>query len=313
MMPQVVYVGMDVAKATLDLCALGTQGSVVRQCSNNSKGHQALVTWLATFGLVQVVCEATGGYERAAVQALQQAGCAVSVLNPRLVRDFARSLGYLAKTDRLDARILAEYGRRLTPRATAPTTPAQQQLALWVARRRQLVEMSHMERCRLQQTDDPVLRRAIQSLLRTLAQQLKRVHLALQKLVDATPALARAVAILRTVRGVGQLTALTLLATLPELGQLNRRQIAALTGVAPFNHDSGQHHGRRLIWGGRADARKALYMAALVAAFKNPTYQAFYQRLRGAGKPGKLALTAVMRKLICHLNAILKIQLHVAP
>ena len=155
-----------------------------------------------------------------------------------------------------------------------------------------------MERCRLQQTDDPVLRRAIQSLLRTLAQQLKRVHLALQKLVDATPALARAVAILRTVRGVGQ---------------LNRRQIAALTGVAPFNHDSGQHHGRRLIWGGRADARKALYMAALVAAFKNPTYQAFYQRLRGAGKPGKLALTAVMRKLICHLNAILKIQLQVAP
>ena len=313
MMQPVVYAGMDVSKATLDLCVPGTQGVTERQLTNDPKGCKALVAWLVPLGPVQVICEVTGGYERAAVQALQQAGFVVSVLNPRLVRDFARSLGLLAKTDRLDARILAEYGRRLTPRPTPPTSPEQRQLELWIARRRQLLGMAQMEGCRLQQTDDPALRRAIRSLLHAIARQRQRVDLALKKLLAASPAWSRAVAVLRTVKGVGQLTAITLLATLPELGLLNRRQIAALTGVAPFNHDSGQFRGRRIIWGGRPDARKALYMAALVAAFKNPTYQAFYQRLRAAGKPGKLALTAVMRKLIVHLNAILKIQLQAPP
>lgn len=297
-----VHAGVDVSKDTLDASAPLRK----RSFANSVQGHRALVAALLRLGPVHVVCEATGGYERALVDALHQAGVPVSVINPRQVRDFARSQGRLAKTDRIDAQVLADYGQAIQPKPTPPCSAEQRQLEQWITRRRQLVDMLQMERCRLEQTSDAALRRAIRSVVRTIEVQIRRVEQQLHKLLEATPAWARAVKHLCAVKGVGLITALSLLAALPEIGQLNRRQAAALAGLAPFNRDSGKARGRRMIGGGRPDVRQAIYMAALVASATNPTFKAFYQRLRSAGKPGKVALTAVMRKLLIHLNCIMK-------
>jgi transposase len=301
-----VYVGMDIAKATLDLYAPLGPRPQSRQITNNPAGHRALVRWLQKLGLVHVVCEATGGYERAVVTALQQAGLAVSVVNPRRARDFARAQGRLAKTDRLDAQVLAEFGQRLQPVATAVPSAAQRQLAELVSRRQQLQQLRVAENNRLEHTTHPAVRRQLQRHLVGLDRQLEQLDAWITELVDAQPWLAHKVARLCAVVGVGQITAVVLLATMPELGTLNRRQAAALAGVAPLNRDSGPRRGHRLISGGRAVARRALYMAALVGAFTNPRFQAFYQRLIAAGKAPKVALVAVMRKLIILLNQLLK-------
>lgn len=297
-----VHVGIDVSKDTLDVSAPLRK----RSFANTAQGHRTLVAALLRLGPVHVVCEATGGYERAVVDALHQVGVPVSVVNPRQVRDFARSQGRLAKTDQIDSQVLADYGQAIQPKPTPPCSAEQRQLEQWIARRRQLLDMLQMEQCRLQQTSDAALRRAIRSIVHTLKAQIHRVEHQLQKLLEAVPAWARAVKQLCTVKGVGFITALSLLATLPEIGHLNRRQAAALAGLAPFNRDSGKARGRRMIGGGRPGVRQALYMAALVASVRNPTFKAFYQRLRNAGKPGKVALTAVMRKLLIHLNCIMK-------
>jgi len=306
MLPSLVYVGMDVAKATLDLHAPTPPCPRSRQFANGPVGHRALVRWLQALGPVHVVCEASGGYERAVVTALQQAPIAVSVVNPRQARDFARAQGCLAKTDRLDARVLAEFGRHLQPAATPAPSAAQRQLAELVARRQQVQQLRCAERNRLEHTTHPAVRRQLQRHLISLDRQLEQLDIWLTELVDAQPSLAHKVARLCAVVGVGRITAVVLLATMPELGALNRGQAAALVGVAPFNRDSGPHRGHRLIGGGRAVARRALYMAALVAAFSNPRFQVFYQRLIAAGKAPKVALVAVMRKLIILLNQLLK-------
>jgi len=301
-----VYVGMDIAKATLDLYAPLGPRPQSRQFTNNSVGHRALVRWLQKLGSVHIVCEATGGYERAVVTALQQATIAVSVVNPRRARDFARAQGRLAKTDRLDAQVLAEFGQRLQPAATPVPSAAQRQLAELVSRRQQLQQLRVAENNRLEHTTHPAVRRQLQRHLVGLDRQLDQLDAWISALVAAEPWLAHKVARLCTVVGVGQITAVVLLATMPELGTLNRRQAAALAGVAPFNRDSGPRRGHRLIGGGRAVARRALYMAALVGAFANPRFQVFYQRLIAAGKAPKVALVAVMRKLIILLNQLLK-------
>ncbi len=301
-----VYVGMDVAKATLDLCGPLAPQAKSRQFANTSTGHRALVRWLQGLGLVHVVCEATGGYERAAVGVLQAVGLIVSVVNARQVRDFARATGRLAKTDRLDAAVLAAYGVCVRPPPTVAPTAAQSQLAELVTRRQQVLALRVAEHNRLEHLTHPAVRRQIQRHLSQLDRHLEQLTVWINERVQTAPPLAQKVARLCSVVGVGRLTAVVLLALVPELGTLNRRQVAALVGVAPFNRDSGPHRGRRQISGGRAAARRALYMAALVAAFRNPRLRPFYQHLLAAGKAPKVALVAVMRKLIILLNRLLQ-------
>jgi transposase len=265
-----------------------------------------LLKLLATQPGVHVVCEATGGYERDVVAALQAANLPVSVLNPARVRHFARATGQRAKTDPIDAAVLSAYGQTLRPKPTAPRTELEQQLAELVRRRVQILEILVAQRQQAQRLTMLALRRQAQSLVRRLERDLEQIEDQLKELRTQTAALDERVQKLEAITGVGTLTALGVLAELPELGTLNRRQAAALAGLAPHPRDSGQWHGRRSIGGGRAPVRRVLYMAALVAARSNRQLKAFYQRLRAAGKPAKVALTAVMRKLIVLMNHILK-------
>lgn len=301
-----VYLGMDVAKATLDLYAPLAAQAKARRFANTKSGHRTLVRWLQALGSVHLVCEATGGYERAVVATVQAAGLTVSVVNARQVRDFARATGRLAKTDRLDASVLAAYGACVHPAPTVAPTAVQRQLSELASRRQQLLATRSAEHNRLEHVTHPAVRRQIQRHLLQLDQQLSQLALWINELIQAEPTVAQKVARLSSVVGVGQLTAVLLLALVPELGTLNRRQAAALVGVAPFNRDSGPRCGRRVVSGGRAQARRTLYMAALVAAFRHPKLRVFYQRLVVAGKAPKVALVAVMRKLIILLNCLLK-------
>jgi len=271
-----------------------------------AKGLQQLCAQLQKIPCVQVVCEATGGYERDIVAALQQAQVPVSVLNPARVRHFARAQGQRAKTDHLDAAVLSAYGQALQPKPTAPRTQQEQQLAELVRRRVQVLEILVAQRQQAQRLTLPPLRRQAQSLVRRLERDIEQIEKQLQELRAQSASLDERTQNLEAITGVGSITALSVLAELPELGTLNRRQAAALAGLAPHPRESGQWHGRRSIGGGRVPIRRALYMAALVAARANRQLKVFYQRLRAAGKPPKVALTAVMRKLIILMNHVLK-------
>jgi transposase len=297
-----IYAGLDIAKLNLQLHLAGR----VHDLPNTRAGHRRLLKLLAAQAGVHVVCEATGGYERDVVAALQQAPVPVSVLNPARVRHFARATGQRAKTDPLDAAVLSAYGQALQPKPTAPRTEQEQQLTELVRRRVQVLEILVGQRQQAQRLTLPVLRRQAQSLVRRLERDVKQIEAQLKELRTQAAALDERVQKLQAITGVGTLTAVGVLAELPELGTLNRRQAAALAGLAPHPRDSGQWHGRRSIGGGRAPVRRALYMAALVAAHSNRQLKEFYQRLRAAGKPAKVALTAVMRKLIVLMNHLLK-------
>jgi transposase len=297
-----IYVGLDIAKLNLQLHLTGR----CYDLPNTASGHRRLLKLLAAQPGVQVVCEATGGYEREVVDALHQAGVPVSVLNPARVRHFARAQGQRAKTDRIDAAVLSAYGQAFQPKATPPPTATQQQLTELVRRRVQLLEMLVTQRQQAQRLTLPRLRRQAHSLVRRLEADLAQIQAQLQELRTQATELDQRVQKLQTITGVGTTTALGVLAELPELGTLNRRQAAALAGLAPHPRESGQWQGRRTIGGGRAAVRRALYMAALVAAHTNAHLKEFYQRLRAAGKPAKVALTAVMRKLVVLMNHALK-------
>ena len=298
------HLGLDIAKLTLDLSPHPALGQ--RQFPNTAAGHRRLIQALAQVpGPVQLVGEATGGYERAVLAALRQAGVPCTRLNPRQVRDFARAQGRLAKTDTLDAAVLADYGRRFQPAATPAPDPAQQRLAELVARRRELQALLQQEHNRAEHHRDPFVRKAAQRLRRQLEKHLAALEVELAEHQAASPALVRKVRRLTAIQGVGPTTARVLLAVLPELGSLHRGQAAALAGVAPFNHDSGPRRGQRHIAHGRPAARAALDMAALVAARHNPVLQPCYQRLRASGKPAKTALVALMRKLVELANTLL--------
>jgi transposase len=300
-----VYVGADVSKLTIDLGC--SQFTVPASIPNNPAGYRTLIKTLAKSPApVHVVCEATGPYHRGLVAALHPAGVRVSVVNPRLPRDFARARGQLAKTDKIDARLLADYGRTMHP---APTPRPEAALALLddlVTRRSQLVEDRAREKTRLQQTTCAEALASLKLHLRHLDGQIKKLLARITGLVEATPALRAKVARLVAVQGVGWLTASALLAALPELGTLSKNKVTARAGLAPFNRDSGAFRGTRSIRGGRSAVRLTLYMAALSAARSNPFLKALYQRLRANGKAHKVALTAVMRKLLIHLNSLLK-------
>ncbi len=303
-----VVVGIDVAKAHVDVWVLGAQFDTQR-LDNEADAHSALAAALQPLSVALVVMEATGGYEVALACALQAAGLPVAVVNPKHARDFARSMGRLAKTDRIDARMLAELAGVLVRRDDLARfirvlTHAQQQaLAALVTRRRQLLSMLLSERQRLQLAIT-VVRPSIEAMILAIRAQLDEVEA--QMLGHVREHFAELDALLRSASGIGPIASATLIAELPELGRLSRREIAALVGVAPMANDSGGSHGRRRVQGGRFDVRRVLYMAALVAARHNPAIQTFYKRLIGAGKLPKVALVACMRKLLTTLNAMVK-------
>ena len=303
-----VVVGIDVAKGHVDVAVLGARIGV-EQFSNDAEGQTALAAALEPLGVHLVVMEATGGYEAALACALQGAGLPVAVVNPKQARDFARSMGKLAKTDRIDAHMLAEFAGVLVRRDDLARllrplqSDAQQWLAALVTRRRQLVTMMGSERQRLQITPAP-LHSSIEAILKAIKEQLD--DLDGQMLVHVHQRFGELDDLLRSTKGIGPTTSATLIAELPELGRLSRRQIAALVGVAPYARDSGTMRGRRQIFGGRFDVRRTLYMATLVATRHNPIIQAFYKRLIEAGKLPKVALIACMRKLLSIVNAMVR-------
>lgn len=296
------YIGVDVAKLDLAIQFPDHLWST----ANTPAGHAAFIAKLKPLGAVQVVCESTGGYERALVLALHAAGIAVSAINARQIRDFARACGRLAKTDALDATIIRDYGCRLQPSPDPAPAPGEPEFAELIRARQDLVALITDEINRREHARLPALLKLSHARQRQLEKQLA----ALDRLIDAHVAaqadLAAKTQRLQQVSGVGRITAVTVVALMPELGTLRDTEAAALAGVAPMNRDSGQHRGQRRIHGGRAALRRVLYMAALTATVHNPILKAFYQRLRQNGKLAKLALTAVMRKLIILLNRLVK-------
>lgn len=298
-----IFVGIDVSKATLDV---GVRPAGEREsASNDESGIKPLIIRLRELKPVLIVVEATGGLERQLTRALVSAELAVVVVNPRQVRDFAKATGQLAKTDTIDAMVLARFAEAVRPAVRPLPDAALLELQALIGRRRQLTEMIVAERNRLSAASKTVTKR-IDAHIRWLEAELGRADKDLDQSIRQSPVWQENQDLLRSVPGIGPVISRTLVAELPELGKLNRKQIAALVGVAPLNRDSGTLRGRRTIWGGRATVRATLYMAALVASRRNAVIRAFYQRLREAGKAPKLALVACMRKLLTILNAMIK-------
>jgi transposase len=299
-----LFIGIDVSKAHLDIAVRPTR--MHWQVENSAAGIDELIVKLRPLAPTLIVLEATGGLETACTAGLAAAGFAVAVINPRQARDFAKSVGRLAKTDKVDASVLAHFGDALRPDPRPLPDEATRHLQAVLVRRRQLIEMTVAEKNRLSSTLDTSVRIRLQEHITWLEQELEDLDQDLNNQLRNSPMWREKENLLRSVKGVGSVTATTLLAELPELGQLDRRKIAALVGVAPFNRDSGHQHGKRAIWGGRASVRCALYMATLCASRHNPVIRAFYQRLLLAGKQKKVALVACMRKLLTILNAMIR-------
>ncbi len=304
------YIGIDVAKAHLDLAA-HLSGEPWR-VANDEAGINAIVAHLGELDPSLVVVEPTGGLELPLTAALAVAGFPLAIVNPRQVRDFAKATGRLAKTDRLDAKVLAHFAQAVQP-APRPLPDAQtQELASLLARRQQLVQMQTAEKNRLGSARSPV-RQRVRVHIDWLTQELADADNQLRDLIHESPIWRAKDDLLQSFKGIGPVVSLTLMAGLPELGTLDRWGIAALAGLAPYNRDSGMLRGKRRVWGGRGRVRAALYMAALTATHHNPVIKAFYQRLLAAGKMPKVALTACMRKMLTILNAMVKHDRHWDP
>ena len=299
-----VYLGADISKATID-CRLLDQAFTI---TNDPAGFSKLDARLRPLSgrVIHVICEATGGYQNKLVAHLHAKDVPLSVINPRQVRDFARSRGILAKTDKLDARVLADFGAANTPKADTPTPAHLQRLSSLLAARDHLVAQRATEKTRLPQIEDRWLRAQTERTINFSTREIKKLEAELTTLRDAHPELKTKAQRLEEAAGVGWYCALGLLGYMPELGNLSRSAVAKLAGLAPLNHDSGQMRGQRHISGGRAPVRRLLYLSSLSAIRFNPILKAFFQRLRATGKPGKVALTAVARKLLVLLNSALK-------
>ncbi len=298
-----VYVGIDVSKSRLDVAVRPTEEAW--SAANEEEAIGSLVSRLQELAPSLVVLEASAGYERPVVAALAVARLPVAVVNPRQARDFARATGKLAKTDSLDAQALAHFGEAVRPRVSPVPDEQAQQLSAVLARRRQVVSMLVAERNRLEGAVPAVLGR-IQAHIGFLQAELSDLDDDLGRAIQESPVWREKDELLRSVPGVGPVVSTTLLAELPELGALTHKQLAALAGVAPLNRDSGTLRGRRMVWGGRARVRAALYMGTIAATRFNPAIKVFYERLLAAGKPKKVALTACMRKLLAILNSMLR-------
>lgn len=300
-------IGIDVSKATLDVAVHGQLPQI--HFPNTTQGHRRLVKRLLAMQPRQVVLEATGRYDQAVLDALHVAGLPVVRMNPRQVRDFAKATGQLAKTDRLDAAVLARMAHSLELPRYEPKARWQRRLGEWTQRRRQLVDTLAIERQRAQALADPTLRRLSRVLIGHLERTVRALERQIADQVHARPELEA----LRSIKGVGPTLQATLAAELPELGRLRGKAIAKLVGVAPLAHDSGTLRGRRTVWGGRSQIRAPLYMAALSAMRFEPRLKAFYEGLRSRGKAGKVAIVAVMRKMLVILNARMRDQLASMP
>jgi transposase len=298
------WIGIDVAKATLDLLILPAEQT--RTLPNTKAGHEQLRKLLPAPATCLIVLEATGGYERELVAELLDAGFRVAVINPKRARDFARALGLVAKTDRIDARVLALFAEKVQPTPVEKTPEKQAELQQLVARRRQLIDLRTQESNRWDVTRAKAARKSIQAVLNTLEAQVRDIEKAIEALVESDDHWRNKAQLIESVPGLGSVTATTVVADVPELGKLNRQQISALVGLAPYNNDSGPRKGKRSIAGGRKSVRCVLYMAAMAAKRFNPVIKAFAQRLAQHGKPHKVIVTACMRKLLVILNSIIK-------
>jgi transposase len=306
---ELVYLGVDIAKSYLD-AAIGSEKG---RFANDAVGHRQLIKWIKEIeGLVQVICEPSGGYERALIRALVGTQIRVSLVPANRVRQFARAAGILAKTDRIDAKVLCVFAEAMQPGTISASQLEQEHLRELESQRRHLTRLLVMEQNRGARISDVCVRRLNHSLTNQIKKQIEQLDLLIKQHIEQSAELSAKATKLTAITGVGARTAALLLAQMPELGRLNRREVAALVGVAPFNRDSGRMRGTRTIYGGRRPVRHGLYMAALVAARHNPILRAFYQRLRTAGKPAKVALTATMRKLLIVLNSALKSDLSYA-
>lgn len=300
---EALYIGIDVSKANLDIDAYPRAHRT--RFSNDETGRRQLVNELKSLQPKLVVLEATGGLESPIASELAIAGLAVAVINPRQARDFAKAIGVLAKTDQVDALVLARFAEAIKPEVRALKDSEVMALDSVLTRRRQLVDMMTAESNRYAQAPGKIAKQ-IAKHLSWLNKRLEEADDDLDDAIRRSPLWQAKAHLMMSIPGVGRVTATTLLAALPELGQLSRREISALVGVCPFNRDSGGHRGRRVIWGGRASVRAVLYMAALAASRHNPMIKAFYQKLLAAGKMKKVALVACMRKLLVILNAMVK-------
>jgi transposase len=298
------FVGIDVSKLWVDV-HVRPDGAAFR-CTTDSEGLAELVRRMQPLLPRLIVMEASGGYESLVAVSLAEAGLPVAIVNPRQVRKFADALGQLAKTDAIDARVIAHFAEAIRPPARPMPDPMMLQLQELLARRRQLVVMVNAEKQRLSKAESAVTQRSHKAMLKSLEGERQRIDRAIGKLIEHSPLWCKKLDLLTSVPGVGDVVARTLLAELPELGQVDRHQIAALAGVAPFSRDSGRKKGKRFIRAGRVQVRAPVYMACLSAIRSNPPLSAFYRRLREAGKPARLALVAVMRKLLTILNAMLR-------
>ena len=298
--PEIV-VGIDVSKARLDVTAANEEWSA----SNDIKGISKLITRLKELTPKLVVIESTGGLERAAMAEMSAAGLPVALVNPRRVREFGKSIGLMAKTDKVDAHLLVRFGEAVKPEPTRLPSAEEQRLSALMTRRHQVVDMLTMEKNHLVSAH-PATQKSITKVMDALQLELDELNCAIEDFIDHTPDFQQKKEILASTPGVGTVTSAILIADLPELGLLDRKKIAALVGVAPFNNDSGRHHGKRRIKGGRSSIRPILYMAALSASRNNPVIRSFYQHLLLQGKDKKVALVACMRKLLTFLNAMIR-------
>lgn len=300
------YVGIDVAKRHWDV-GINGQKQVTRFVADQD-GLQSLMDWLESIAPMLVCVEATGGYERVLVEALHQRGIPVSVINPRQARDFARAMGQLAKTDKIDALVLARFAAQMNPTPSEPPRENQQRLQSLRARRQQVVQMLTQEKNRLGTAPNAEIAESIRRAIEFYQEQLEELDRQIAEVTQNDVQLCQAMKLLTSVPGVGDVTAAALLADLPELGTLSRGQAAKLVGLAPINRDSGTLRGKRMIGGGRSQVRRSLYMATLVATKHNEVIRTYYHRLIAAGKAKMTALVASMRKLLLILNAMLKNQ-----
>lgn len=298
-----IYIGVDVSKSMLDVFILPSRKYM--QFDNNESGIQKLTSKLKLFPNCLVVLESTGGYEMPLAYALSQVEIDTCVMNPRQIRDFAKAIGRLAKTDKIDAEIIALYASKVEPKANVLFNKTQHDLNRNNSRRQQLIDMITMEKNRLDKAS-PEQRESIQRILEALEKELALINDAQRTLIASEKEFSNKMELLKSIKGIGEVTATSVLAELPELGLLNSKAIAALAGVAPFNRDSGTLKGKRTIYGGRASVRKALYMATLVATRFNSKIRTFYVRLCAAGKAKKTAIIACMRKLLVCMNAMIR-------
>jgi transposase len=297
------YIGIDVSKDVLDVFILHNKKYL--QVKNSVAGIRKLIKEFSVYFNHLVVMESTGGYEKNVAQSLAKEGISVAIINPRQIRDFAKALGRLAKTDRIDANVIAIFAQKIQPDKNVICNENQQELVEYNTRRRQLVDMITMEKNRLDKVSKEMTK-SIQRIIKLLTKELEKMNEFLAKAIQCNDEYARRNELLQTIKGVGPVVSVGVIADLPELGRFSSKEISALAGLAPLNRDSGTMRGKRAIWGGRASVRRALYMAALTATRYNKKIKAFYKKLCSAGKAKKVAITACMHKLLIIMNAMIK-------